>query len=108
VPLQQDSYATCTYFSLLDLEKKHRNRLNPTNNLRVVLSGCVQAGADPANKFRGGAISVIFSSQVSLRVHCCKRDEIASTSQHCCDKTMDAKMALYREYCFPNFQNRGD
>jgi len=23
-------------------------------------------------------------------------------SQHCCDKTMDGKMALYRECCFPN------
>jgi len=54
--LQQHIYATCTYISLLDLEKKYRNRLNPTNNLRVVLIGCVQAGADPANKLRGGAI----------------------------------------------------
>ena len=24
------------------------------------------------------------------------------TSQHCCDKTMDDKMALYLEFCFPN------
>jgi len=24
------------------------------------------------------------------------------TSQHCCDKTMDGKMALYRECCFPD------
>jgi len=24
------------------------------------------------------------------------------TSQHCCDKTMDGKMTLYRECCFPN------
>jgi len=24
------------------------------------------------------------------------------TSQHCCDKTMDDKMALHRECCFPN------
>jgi len=24
------------------------------------------------------------------------------TAQHGCDKTMDGKMALYREYCFPN------
>jgi len=29
----------------------------------------------------------MFVSQVSLRVHFCKRD----TSQHCCDKTMDGK-----------------
>jgi len=25
------------------------------------------------------------------------------TSQHCCNKTMDGKMALYRECCFPNY-----
>jgi len=24
------------------------------------------------------------------------------TSQHCCDKTMDVKLALYRECCFLN------
>jgi len=24
------------------------------------------------------------------------------TPQHCCDKTIDGKMALYREGCFPN------
>jgi len=39
------------------------------------VSGCVQAGADPANKFRE-VISVIFGSQVSLRVHYYKRDEV--------------------------------
>ena len=43
-------------------------------------SGCVQAGAHHANTFRGGAISVIFGSQVSLRVHYCERDEVANTS----------------------------
>jgi len=32
--------------------------------------------ADPASKFRGGAISVIFGSQVSLRVLYCKRDDV--------------------------------
>ena len=35
----------------------------------------MQAGADPANKFRE-VISVIFGSQVSLRVHYYKRDEV--------------------------------
>ena len=25
-----------------------------------------------------------------------------ATSQHCCDKTIDHQMALYREWCFPN------
>jgi len=24
------------------------------------------------------------------------------TSQHCCHKTMDVRMGLYRECCFPN------
>jgi len=28
------------------------------------------------------------------------------TSQHRCDKTMDDKMSLYRECCFPNCGNR--
>ena len=46
-----------------------------------------------------GAISVIFGSQVSLRVCYCKRD-FKYTSQHCCDKTMVVKMALNRECWF--------
>jgi len=29
--------------------------------------------------------------------------EMYFSSQHCCDKTMDDKMALYRECCFHNF-----
>jgi len=37
------------------------------------------AGADPASKFRG-AISIIFGSHVSLRVHYCKRDEVYFTT----------------------------
>jgi len=40
----------------------------------------LQPGADPASKFRG-AISVVFGSQVSLRIHCCKTDEIYFTTQ---------------------------
>jgi len=56
-------------------------------------------GVDPASKVRG-AISVIFGSQVSLRLRCCKR--VKYTSQHCCVKTMDDKMALYREFGFLN------
>jgi len=35
----------------------------------------VQAAADPASKLGRGAISVIFGSQVSLRIHCRKRNE---------------------------------
>jgi len=34
--------------------------------------------------------------------------EIKYTSQHCCDKTKDNKMALYRECCFPNCTNHGE
>jgi len=32
-----------------------------------------------SSKFRGGAISVIFNSQVSLRVHYYRRDEVYFT-----------------------------
>jgi len=28
--------------------------------------------------------------------------EMKYSSQHCCDKTMDGKVALYREWCSPN------
>ena len=48
----------------------------------------------------GGAISVIFGSQVSYRFSTVIRKK--HTSQHCCNKTMDDKMALYHERCFPN------
>jgi len=41
------------------------------------IAGLLHAGADPASKVRE-EISVIFCSQVSLWVHCCKRDEISS------------------------------
>jgi len=37
-------------------------------------------GADPASKVGGGAISAIFGSLVSLRVHYCKRDEVYFTT----------------------------
>ena len=40
----------------------------------------------------GGAVSVIFGSQVSLQVHYC---EMKYTSKHCCDKTTDNKLSLY-------------
>jgi len=45
-----------------------------------VRSGVSRTGADPASKFRGRAISVIFGSQVSLRVHNCKSDEVYFTA----------------------------
>jgi len=31
--------------------------------------------------------------------------EMKNTSQHCCDKTMGGKMALYRECCFLDCEN---
>jgi len=41
----------------------------------------INAGADPASKVRRvGAISVIFGSQVSLRVRYCKGDEVYLTT----------------------------
>ena len=43
-------------------------------------AGLSTAGSDPASKFKGGAISIIFGSQVSLRVHCCKTDEVYLTT----------------------------
>jgi len=36
------------------------------NNCKTI--GILRAGADPARKFRGGAISVIFGSQVSFQI----------------------------------------
>jgi len=36
-----------------------------------------------------------------ITVHSTVKD-MKYTSRHCCDKTMDGKMALYRECCFPN------
>jgi len=46
----------------------------------------------------GGAISIPFGSQVSFATV----GEVRYSSQNFCDKTMDDKMALYRECCFPN------
>jgi len=61
---------------------------------------CTQGWIQPV--ILGWAVSAIFGSRVSLRVHYWKRDEVAYTSQHCYDKTLDGKTALYRECCFPN------
>jgi len=41
------------------------------------------------------------SRRLRSRLHHC----FSYTSQHSCDKTMDGKMALYRECCFPNCTN---
>jgi len=39
-----------------------------------------ESRADPASNAGGGAISVIFVGQVSLGVHCCKRDVVYVTT----------------------------
>jgi len=46
---------------------------------------------DPANKVR-----------VAISVICGKAKRMKYNSQQYCDKTMDDKMALYRECCFPS------
>ena len=51
------------------------------HSLRAVgRKGSHKPKADPASKFRGGAILVIFGSQVSLRVHYCRRHEVYFTT----------------------------
>jgi len=53
----------------------------------------INAGVDPASNVRG-AISARFGSK-SQNGFAIK--EMKHTSQHCCDKRMDDRMALYRE-----------
>jgi len=97
-------------FKMMIGQRKYMNSDRPTlkraqvNNFVKWDCGWCRGGS--ACKFRGGAISVIFGNQVSLLVHYSKRDEVSS--QHFCDKTMDEKMALYCECCFPNVQNHGE
>jgi len=50
-----------------------------------------EAGADSASKFTGGSQN----NFTAIR-------EIKYTSQNCRDKTVDNRIALYRECCFPN------
>jgi len=58
------------------------------------------SGADPSSKFRGGR----FQQNLVVKYHYefTTAREVDYTSQPCCEKTMDGKMALYRECCFPN------
>ena len=54
-------------------------------------------GVDPGSNVRGtGAISIIFGSQVSQWLRYTV-NEMKYISQQCCDKSMDERMALYRE-----------
>jgi len=59
---------------------------------RIHFQNGEDTGADPAGKSRG-AISVIFCSEVSLRVHYCKRHKVYFTTL-LCNKTIDGKMTL--------------
>ena len=62
--------------------------------------GDFKSGTDPASKAGGGRFQyhvVVKSHYGFITVR-----EMKYTSQHCCDITMDVKMALYRECCFPN------
>ena len=49
---------------------------------------------DPVTKLRGGDFSNIVKSHNGFAA---VRD-MKYTSQHCCDKTVDGRMALYREH----------
>jgi len=83
------------------------------NTSEVIPSTCVQldngtpkhsratntAGTDPASKVRGAiSLYLVVKSHYGFTTV----REIKQTSQHCCDKTMDGKMALYRECYFMN------
>jgi len=53
----------------------------PLPNTVTELQSPFTTGADPASAVKeGGGISVIFGSQISLRVHYCKRDEAYFTT----------------------------
>jgi len=80
------------------LKANSRKVLGAQGRLATVSSQPVNPRADPASKVRG-AISVIFGSKSRYRFTIVK--EMKYTSQHCCDKTTDSSMALYREWFFP-------
>jgi len=63
-----------------------KNSLNgladvPSSRCRTILADCMPNRQGRIHSVSlGGAISVIFGSQVSLRVHYCKRDEVYFTT----------------------------
>jgi len=61
--------------------------------------------ADPQVRLGGGAISVIFGSQVSHNSFGTVR-EMKHTSQHCCDKIMDKKWLYIANVVFQIVQNQ--
>jgi len=58
-----------------------------------------EQGADPASKSMGERFQ--YNLVVKSHYGFSTAREMKYTSQHCCDKTMDGKMALYRKCCFP-------
>jgi len=59
----------------------------------------VHSEADPASKVRGRFLHyLVVKSHNSFAIV----RQMKYISQHYCDKTMDDKMALYHECCFPN------
>jgi len=59
-------------------ERETKFAVGPTGPSNDVCGS--ETGAESASKVRGGAISVIYGCQVSLRVHYCKRDEVYFTT----------------------------
>jgi len=61
------------------------------------------SGVDPASKFGGGQFQQYL--EVKSYYQFTTPRDMKYTSQHCCDKTIDVKIALYHECCFPNCTN---
>jgi len=69
--------------------------------MRIKVNILASTETDPGRKDKQGDFGNIWKSSL-ITGHYCSVGEMKHTSQHCCDKTMDDKMALYRECCFPN------
>ena len=61
---------------------------------------CYHQGRTAASKVGGGRFQKYLVVKRRFGVYIVR--EMKHTSQHCYDKIMDGKMALYRECCFPN------
>ena len=63
-----------------------------------------QPGADPSSKVGGGGRFQWYLVVKSHNGFATVREirEMQYTEQHCCGKTLDDKVALYRQCCFPN------
>jgi len=65
----------------------------------------VDSGPDPVSKVRGAIQEYL---AVNSRNGFTTVREMKYASQYCCVKTMNCKLALYRECCFPNCTNHGE